>query len=117
MSLLASILVSDILPVFAIASAGFLLARYARVDVKMLARVVFYSLLPCLAFRLLVTSSASGQNVARLMLLAVLMMVPWGWWVAAKGLGLDGKYLRAFLMVVMFSYGGNYGLHVVKFAL
>ena len=52
----------DILPIFAIASAGFLLARYARVDVKMLARVVFYSLLPCLAFRLLVTSSASGQT-------------------------------------------------------
>jgi len=41
MGLLASILVSDILPIFAIASAGFLLARYARVDVKMLARVVF----------------------------------------------------------------------------
>ena len=68
MGLLASILVSDILPIFAIASAGFLLARYARVDVKTLARVVFYSLLPCLAFRLLVTSSASGQNVARVAL-------------------------------------------------
>jgi hypothetical protein len=37
MGLLASILVSDILPIFAIASAGFLLARYARVDVKTLA--------------------------------------------------------------------------------
>ena len=55
----------------------------------MLARVVFYSLLPCLAFRLLVTSSASGQNVARLMLLAVLIMGATGWvgYVAAKGLG------------------------------
>lgn len=41
---------------------------------KMLARVVFHSLLPCLAFRLLVTSSVSGQNVARQMLLAVLIM-------------------------------------------
>src|SRR5580693_10784062 len=117
MGLLASILLSDILPIFAIASAGFLLARYARVDVKMLARVVFYSLLPCLAFRLLVTSSASGPNVARLMLLAVLIMGAMGLvgYVAAKGLGLDGKYLRAFLMVVMFSNGGNYGLPVVTF--
>jgi predicted permease len=118
MGLLASILLSDILPIFAIASAGFLLARYARVDVKMLARVVFYSLLPCLAFRLLVTSSASGPNVARLMLLAVLIMGAMGLvgYVAAKAVGLDGKYLRAFLMVVMFSNGGNYGLPVVKFA-
>src|SRR5579872_403458 len=105
MGLIVSILVSDILPIFAIAGAGFLLARYAGVDVKMLARVVFHSLLPCLAFRLLVNSSASGENVARLMLLAVLIMGSMGLvgYIAAKGVGLDGKYLRAFLMVVMFS--------------
>ena len=118
MSLLVSILLSDILPIFAIASAGFLLARYAGIDVKMLSRVVFYSLLPCLAFRLLITSSASGPNVARLVVLAALIMGTMGLvgYVAAKGLGLDGRSLRAFLMVVMFSNGGNYGLPVVKFA-
>ena len=73
MELLFSILVSDILPIFAIAGAGFLLARFAAVDVKTVARLVFYSLLPCLAFRLLVTSRASGPNVGRLMLLAVVI--------------------------------------------
>jgi predicted permease len=118
MGLLASILLSDILPIFAIASAGFLLARFADVDVRMLSRVVFYALLPCLAFRLLLTSNATGPNVARLMLVAVLIMGAMGLvgYAAAKGLGLDGKYLRAFLMVVMFSNGGNYGLPVVRFA-
>jgi malate permease and related proteins len=118
MGLLVSILVSDILPIFAIAGAGFLLARYGSVDVKMLSRVVFFSLLPCLAFRMLVTSSASGPNVARLILAAVLIMGVMGLvgYAAAKGLGLDGKHLRAFLMVVMFSNGGNYGLPVVRFA-
>ena len=118
MGLLVSILVSDILPIFAIAGAGFLLARHAGIDVKMLSRVVFYSLLPCLAFRMLVNSSASGPNVARLMLASVLIMGAMGLvgFGVAKGLGLDGKTLRAFLMVVMFSNGGNYGLPVVKFA-
>src|SRR6185369_4370246 len=118
MNLLVSILVSDILPIFAIAGAGFLLARYGSIDVKMLSRVVFYSLLPCLAFRLLVTSNASGPNVASLILLAVLIMSGMGLvgYIAAKGLGLEGGSLRAFLMVVMFSNGGNYGLPVVKFA-
>jgi predicted permease len=118
MRLLVSIFASDIVPIFAIAGAGFLLARYAGVGVKTLARVVFYSLLPCLAFRLLVTSNASGPNVGRLMLLAVLIMAAMGFvgYVAAKGLGLDGASLRAFLMVVMFSNGGNYGLPVVRFA-
>jgi predicted permease len=118
MGLLASILLSDILPIFAIAGAGFLLARYAGIDVKMLSRVVFYSLLPCLAFRLLVSSTASGPNVAILMLLAVAIMGTMGLvgFGAAKALGLDGKPLRAFLMVVMFSNGGNYGLPVLRFA-
>lgn len=118
MGLLLSILLTDILPIFVLATAGFLLARYAKVDVKMLANVVFYSLLPCLAFRLLVTSKASGPNVGRLMLLAVLIMGSMGLlgYIAAKALRLDGTYLRAFLMVVMFSNGGNYGLPVVTFA-
>jgi predicted permease len=118
MELLLSILASDILPIFAIAGAGFLLARHAGVDVKMVSRVVFYALLPCLAFRMLVTSTASGPNVGRLMLLAVLIMAAMGLvgYVAARGLGLDGPGLRAFLMVVMFSNGGNYGLPVVRFA-
>src|SRR5512140_2177232 len=111
MGLLASILLSDILPIFAIAGAGFLLARYAGIDVKMLSRVVFYALLPCLAFRLLLTSTATGPNVALLMLASVLIMGTMGvvGYAAARGLNLDDKTLRAFLMVVMFSNGGNYG--------
>jgi malate permease and related proteins len=118
MSLLVSILISDILPIFAIATAGFLLARYAAIDVRMVARVVFYSLLPCLAFRLLVTSTASGPSVVRLMLLAVLIMAAMGFvaYLTAKCLALDGKFLRAFMMVVMLSNSGNYGLPVVRFA-
>jgi malate permease and related proteins len=118
LGLLVSILVSDILPIFAIASAGFLLARYAGVDVTTVSRVVFYSLLPCLAFRMVVTSTASGPNVGRMMLLAVLIMGAMGvvGYIAGKGLGLAGSPLRAFLMVVMFSNGGNYGLPVVRFA-
>jgi predicted permease len=82
------------------------------------ARVVFYSLLPCLAFRLLVTSSPSGANVVRLVSLAVLIMAAMGvvGYAAGKGMGLKGAPLRAFMMVVMFSNGGNYGLPVVRFA-
>jgi len=117
-SLLISILISDILPVFAIAGAGFLLARYADVDVKILSRVVFYALLPCLAFRLLVTSDPSGKDVGLLILLAVLIMGVMGvvGYLAAKSCGLKSASLRAFMMVVMFSNGGNYGLPVVRFA-
>jgi malate permease and related proteins len=118
MNLLLSILASDILPIFAIAGAGFLLARYAKVDVKVVSRLVFFALMPCLAFRMLITSSASGPNVVRLMVLSVLIMLTMGvvGYIAAKPLGLDGSSRRAFLMVVMFSNSGNYGLPVVQFA-
>jgi len=118
MNLLLSILLSDIVPIFAIAGVGFLLARYAAVDVKAVSRVVFYGLLPCLAFRMLIGSTASGPMVGRLMFFAVSIMAAMGvvGYVAARSLGLDGGHLRAFLMVVMFSNSGNYGLPVVRFA-
>src|ERR1700730_6061719 len=118
MELLLSILVSDILPIFAIAGAGFLLARYVGVEVKTVARAVFYSLLPCFACLMLVTSSASGPNVGRLMVLAVVIMCAMGLvgYAVGKGLSLKNGPLRAFMMVVMFSNGGNYGLPVVRFA-
>ena len=118
MNLLVSILLSDILPIFVMAGAGYLLARYAKVDVKMISRVVFYTLMPCLAFRMLIQSHVSDPNIGRLVALAVLIMGAMGLvgYAAAKMLRLDGVHLRAFLMVVMFSNGGNYGLPVVQFA-
>jgi predicted permease len=118
MTLLVSILLSDILPIFAIAGAGFLLARCALIDVKTVARVVFYALLPCLVFEMLVSSTATGPNVGRMMAMAVLVMLTMGaiGYVAAKALRLDGPTLRGFLMVTMFSNSGNYGLPVVRFA-
>jgi malate permease and related proteins len=118
MNLLVSILLSDILPIFVIAGAGYTLARYAAVEVKVVSRLVFYALMPCLAFRMLVQSNASGPNVVRLIVLAVLIMGARGLvgYAAAKALRLSGANLRAFLMVVMFSNSGNYGLPVVQFA-
>src|ERR1700754_4510400 len=109
MSLLLSILASDILPIFAIAGAGFLLARYGSIDVKTVSRVVFYALLPCLAFEKLYTSTASGPNVSRLMVLAVLVMLTMGLigYLASKALQLDSGHRRAFMMITMFSNGGN----------
>jgi predicted permease len=118
MNLLLSILVSDILPIFVMAAAGYLLARFAAVDVKMISRVVFYTLMPCLGFRMLVQARVSDPNVARLVVMAVLVMLAMGavGYAAGRMLGLSRAELRAFVMVVMFSNGGNYGLPVVQFA-
>jgi predicted permease len=116
---LISIFVSDILPIFLIAGAGFVVARRFKADVKTLSAVVFYALIPCFVFRLLVTSKITGTQLGTMALLAVLvtgMMALLGRIVASR-LRLSRPELSAFLLVVMFSNGGNYGLPVVLFAL
>jgi malate permease and related proteins len=113
-----SVFFSDILPIFLIAGIGYLLASRLQANVKTLAHVVFYALAPCLAFRMLVTSNMTGPEAGRMALLAVLVLVVMGLLarLAAIPLGLRGPELSAFLLVVMLSNGGNYGLPVVLFA-
>lgn len=118
MSLLLSIFASDILPIFLIAGVGYALARWLHASVRTLAHVVFYALLPCFAFRLLITSTATGQQLGPMVLLALLVtstMALLGW-LAALALRLNRAQTAVFLLVVMFSNGGNYGLPVVAFA-
>lgn len=118
MTVLLSIFASDILPVFAIAAAGFILARKLHANVKTMAHVSFYTLTPCLAFKMLVTSKITGPEAGRMTLMAILVTAAMGviGRVTAIPLGLSRAELSAFLMVVMFSNGGNYGLPVVMFA-
>ena len=118
MTVLFSIFVSDILPVFLIAGAGFLIARRLQASVKTLSHVSFYALTPCLAFKMLATSKMTGPEAGRMVLMAVLVTATMGLLarVAAIPLGLNRAELSAFLLVSMFSNGGNYGLPVVMFA-
>ena len=118
MSFLVSIFASDILPIFVIAGIGFLLARRLRASVTTLAHVAFYVFSPCFAFTTLITSNVTGSQVGSLVLLAILVMVAMGVIarIAAIPLGLSRAELSAFMLVVIFSNGGNYGLPVVMFA-
>jgi len=115
---LFSVFASDLLPIFVIAGAGFALARWLNASAVTLTHVVFYALLPCFAFRLLISSVATGRQFGLMVLLAVLVMLA----MAAVGalLSLVLRLSRAestvLLLVVMFSNGGNYGLPVVSFA-
>jgi predicted permease len=115
---LFSVFASDVLPIFVIAGAGFALARWLNASAATLTHVVFYVLLPCFAFRLLISTVATGRQFGLMVLLAVLVVVA----MAAVGAAVSAVFrlTRAestvFLLVVMFSNGGNYGLPVVSFA-
>ncbi len=118
MSGLATIFVADLLPILLIAGAGYLLARRGGVDVRTLSNVAFYVLLPCLIFHMLVTSTLTGREVGQMALAAALITAAMALVgaVAARLLGLARVESSAFLLVVMFSNGGNYGLPLVSFA-
>jgi predicted permease len=117
-TVLFSIFASDILPIFLIAGIGLLIARWRSASVKTVADVVFYALVPCLAFNLLVTSTVIGPETGRMALLAVLVPAVMGLLARAVAipLRLNRAELSAFLLVVMISNSGNYGLPLVLFA-
>jgi predicted permease len=118
LSELLSVFASDLLPIFIIAGVGFGLARWLNASATTLTHVVFYALLPCFAFRLLITTVATGRQFGQMVLLAVLVMLAMaaGGVLLSLALRLSRTEASAFLLVVMFSNGGNYGLPVVSFA-
>ena len=54
MNVVFSVFLSDILPIFLIAGVGYLLAKKLQANVKTLAHVVFYALIPCFVFKMLI---------------------------------------------------------------
>ena len=78
MGLLPTNLLDDILPIFVVASIGFLLARRLHVDVKSLSRVTFNALAPCMVFSLLVSSRVSSGEFGRIVAFTVLLVAAIG---------------------------------------
>jgi malate permease and related proteins len=115
---LLPIFLSDILPIFIVAGTGFLLARRVPVHMRTLSSVSFNALAPCLVFTLMVTSSISALDFARMAMFCVLVMAIRGVLaqLAAIPLHLDRSTRAGFLLVVVFSNSGNFGLPVVLFA-
>jgi len=116
--LLLEIFANDLLPVFAIAGAGFLLARFAGVQVQGVSRLTFHVLAPALVFNVLVTSTLDAAQSSRMALfyLLVAMSAAVIARLAAIPLRLDRRALSAFMLVVVCSNSGNYGLPVVLLA-
>jgi predicted permease len=114
---LLAIFVQNIVPIFIVAGIGFLLVRHVGADVQTLSRVTLHVLTPCLVFEILVTSSVSADEFGRLSLLALCTILGIGLiaWLVTRVLRLDRVMSSAFIVVVMFANGGNYGLPLTLF--
>ena len=117
-ALLLEIFANDLLPVFAIAGAGFLLARFAGVQVHGVSRLTFHVLAPALVFNVLVTSTLDAAQSSRMALFYLLVATSAAVMarIAAIPLQLDRRTLAAFMLVVVSSNSGNYGLPVALLA-
>jgi malate permease and related proteins len=117
-TLLLSIFANDVLPIFIVAAVGFAMARVFKGDVRTVSRITFNALSPCLVFHLIVTSSLDAGDFGRMMALTFIVIGAIGLIarLLTMPLGLDRPTVSAFLIVVMFSNSGNYGLPVVLFA-
>ena len=78
MNVVFSVFLSDILPIFLIAGVGYLLAKKLQANVKTLAHVVFYALIPCFVFKMLIGSKVGGPEAGRMALLAILVAATMG---------------------------------------
>jgi len=118
MTTLLTILISDVVPIFAIAGVGFLLERRLAGSVKVLSSVSFNALSPCLVFTQLVGSSMSATDAGRMAAFCLLLTSIMGFAarIAAGPLHLGSKTRTSFLLTVMFSNSGNYALPVILFA-
>lgn len=114
---LLAIFVQSIIPIFIVASVGFLIVRYLGADVQTLSRLTLHVLTPCLVFDILVNSTVSADEFGRLTLLALGTMLGSGLiaWLVSRALSLDRVMTSAFIVVVMFANGGNYGLPLTLF--
>lgn len=109
---------NNLLPVFLVAGAGFILGKFLTVDSRSLGRVVFYVFSPLLIFDLMIKStldlnqafitvSYTASVIAVMGLLAFIF---------GKLFQLQRPFLLAVILTVAFGNTGNYGLPLVKFA-
>jgi malate permease and related proteins len=107
-----AVLTQNILPIFVVAAFGYLVQRRVGLDKRTVSSIVFYCLSPALVFSSLVNSElpvAELGGMALFTLLTILLMGGVGF-LLARLLRFNRIETAAFLIVLMFVNGGNYGM-------
>lgn len=118
MSLLLSILTTQIAPILLTAGAGFTVGRAFKVDLRSITRITFYIFSPCLVFISLYETKLTGEEFGRMAAFTAGAIVLLGSaaFVFGKTIGLNRQSLVGLIIINMFGNGGNYGLPLTLFA-
>lgn len=112
MSDILTVFTQNILPILIVATFGFALQRVYQLDKRVLSTVVFNCLSPCLVFTSLVKSQLPGEELLQLVAFALLSLFAMGVLalLLARALRLSRQETAAFVIVIIFVNGGNFGL-------
>ncbi len=118
MDIFLSIFSNTILPTLLIAGVGFILARTLKPDRRSITQLILNAFAPCLIFQSLTTANVSLSDFGRTALFALIVVgISAGLARAISALlRLDHLITTTFLLMVMFTNVGNYGLPVITLA-
>ena len=107
-----TVLTQNIFPIFVVAGLGYLVQRQVGLDKRTLSSIVFYCLSPALVFSSLVNSELPVAELGGMALFALLTILLVGviGLMLARLLRFSRIETAAFLIVLMFVNGGNYGM-------
>ncbi|QDX40484.1 AEC family transporter [Salarchaeum sp. JOR-1] len=111
-----SALTDAILPVLAVALAGFLLGRFREVEVDALGTVTLYVLTPALVFSTLATTTLSGSAVVSIAVGVTAFTVVMAAVAYAVVTVTDAPHPNGTMLASTFSNAGNYGIPLSAFA-
>jgi|DewCreStandDraft_5_1066085.scaffolds.fasta_scaffold00263_53 predicted permease len=114
----ASTLLEVVAPVLLIAAAGYFFGRKRAVDLRSISAIAVYLLSPAITFNSLSSSTLPREEIGRIGLFVLLQMLTLGGLTLVPAL--LGRWERskrnAYLLCVLFTNSGNFGLPLAQFA-
>ncbi|MCA1899784.1 MAG: AEC family transporter [Chloroflexi bacterium] len=115
---LAATFSNNLLPIFLVGGAGFLLGKLFPIEPRSIGRVVFYIFSPLLVFDLMMKSALDLKQALTIVGFTTSVIAVMGAFAFLLGklFRLDKAGLLAVILTVAFGNTGNYGLPLTKFA-
>jgi len=115
---LISIFLENILPIFLIASAGFLVSKKFSIQPRLLSQITLYLFTPSLTFTLLTTNELVGSEILGIFgfAVAIAALVGGVTFLLGRVMRLERKIMAAVLMCSIFMNAGNFGIPLLGFS-
>ena len=109
---------NNLLPIFLIAAAGYLISKWLGVNPRSISQITFNIFSPCLVFVLITKNELGNAQILEMMIFAAILIIVVGaiTWLIGWALRLERRLLIAVVIAAMFMNAGNFGLPLTLFA-